>query len=1010
MGKIEFAQIKAIRPTFFFKNMARGISQVIEIDIDNPREESNASVLIRYQTQRTQRLIFGVKSGSGTYHFEIPDWEEPDEIIFELSFDGKLQDQYKTQWAPVRRWEILLIPYSHLNLHNTNLPDIITKEYQKNINKLIDLCHETSNLPEEAQFRYTIETSWPLINFIRNSSRTRIDKLVKLIKEGRIEVAALFGNQITHLASDEELIRSLYPAFRLKQLLGIPIQTAMLNHVSGLNWGLASALSKAGVRFFSQFVPSDAASEWDTKSVLPNGLPGVFNWETKTGAKLLFWLEDNTQSEFDIFNIEALDKYLNSLQSQDYPYNFVRRMVTSAGRDNAPPTKAFSDFVDKWNQEWAFPKFVLSTNSDFFKRVNANLPDDIKTQRGGLPGREFPYAATSSALELAVSRQAQNNLQTAEKYATIAALMANAPYPKNELRSAYEWLLLFNEQSWGSLHPFGAAHVAAVTDKKQHAHLAAAHAYNVAVNSLNKIVNEIDLKDDNYHLIVFNALSQKRTDVVRSNFASVPPTGLPLSKVSEEPTEQPFNCTTVLGRNIVTLPLELIEKGFDLIDCETGESVGYQVDELADPGDAVPDAANRFAFGQTNPVYLKSLTFIAQNVPSLGYKVYKIQPAEKSEDIRKKAEVSVKTLENRFYRIIVATNTGGIFSIYDKELEMDLVDGFSQYRLNQIFIRSTRRDHIHKLENVNIRREQRGSISTSLIITGSTHGCPQCVQEITIYNDIKKIDFSNRILKDATPLQEIYFAFPFQMRTPQVRYDAGLTDQTPVTDQFPDSQVDTHATQNWITFYNDEIGLTLSCIDAPVIRFGGLWANPVPAKFRLLSPLKSHKKPAPGELLKNAHLYSLAMSGNYQTGFSNVQVSDMLFRYSFTSYKGKPDDGHAHYFGISQNQPMETVFIKGAQTGQLPVSQNFVELSMPNAHLQALKMAEHGEELVARIREVCGKDSEIQLTIHLGEIESAAICDIVENNPQAIDVSNSNQVTFQLNAWDVITLKLKLKK
>lgn len=46
------------------------------------------------------------------------------------------------------------------------------------------------------------------------------------IKEGRVEVPALFANEITNLCGHEEIIRLIYPSFSLKQRYGITINLA----------------------------------------------------------------------------------------------------------------------------------------------------------------------------------------------------------------------------------------------------------------------------------------------------------------------------------------------------------------------------------------------------------------------------------------------------------------------------------------------------------------------------------------------------------------------------------------------------------------------------------------------------------------------------------------------------------------------------------------------------------------------------------------------------------------
>lgn len=1001
MGKIDFAKIEAIRPTFFFKSSSRGIVQLAEIVILNPREETNASVLIKFNGQKTQRMIFGVKNGSHAYPFDMPEVEDQTEITFDLSLEGKLQDATTMKWPSVRRWEIHLVQHTQHSLNFTSLTEDTLRDYHKFYNKLIDHCEATRNQSAATQFHYTIETAWPLIHFIRNSSRNRVEKLLKLIREGRIEVSALFGNQISEISSSEELIRLLYPVFRLKRVYDIPVDTAMLNQVSGLSWGLASVLADAGIEFFVPTLPGFN---------LPTEHPGAFYWEAISGQKILCWQPDRGSGQALTDDLSNLEVHLKHLESINYPYSAVRHAISGSMRQNAQSMRNLSQAVEAWNKTWAFPQLIFSTNKKFYQKIKREMPAEIPAFRGELPGAEQLAGVTSNARDLATARLTQAELVTAEKFAAILSVFAETPFPMAEITSAYEKLLRFNEPTWGSSQPFGPAHQAVVAEKKALAHSAASHAKSILARSLNKLADQIELIDDSYYLVVFNPTDRSRTDVVTSELIQESPTGLPScpeqdAKTGPLPVE--LKCTPVFDRDLVHLPEELVTKGFTIVDLSNGETVPYQIDDIKDPGDAVADAADRFALGQVNSLYLKKLTLIASGVPALGYKVYQIKSGSKTESTPKRAEVSVKTLENRFYRIIVATNTGGIFSIYDKELQQELVDGFAQHRLNQLFVKSVGRDNVHKLENVNIRREQRGSISMSLIISGSTQGCPQCIQEITIYNHVKRIDFTNRILKDATPLQEVYLAFPFTVKNPQIAYEGGLTVQQPIQDQLPGSRTDIHAVQNWVSFSDGETGIAWSSLDAPIVRFGDAWPTSLSSEYQLVTPRKAVKLPK--DKLPNAHLYSLLVTGNYKTGFSNVQVTDMLFRYSITSFKGTENDGQAQAFGQSQTHPLSPVFIKGPQSGLLKNRDSFLELDAENVVVQTLKKSETDNRLVVRLRETRGETTDCELKLNWKAIHSASLANILEETQRPLE-NTDHEIKLKVNAWEVVTVQIKFQE
>ncbi len=1012
MVKSDFAKIESVRPTIFFKFSPRGNNQIVDITLSNPRSEANASIIIKYLDQKTQRMIFGVKPGTADYKVEVPELPDNTDVTLDLSLDGKLQDQFKIKWPAVRRWEVHLVQFSHHNQNYTNLPTETQADYDRYFNLLIDYCEETANGPEESQFRYTIETTAPLLHFIRHHSRRRVDELIKYIKNGRIDVAALFGNVISELCSSEELIRLIYPVFRLKHLYEIPVKTAMLNNISGINWGLATILADAGIKYFSPtFRFDEQHPSWDEATVIPHGRPDIFYWESRNAQKVLCWAGDE-ESLYAQQPIPDLQTYLPKLEAQGYPFSVVRRLVTSAGRDNAPPTKAYCEAVQKWNKEWAFPKLVMSTNTRFFEKLATELPANIRTFKGGIPGSKLPIAVTSMAQEVALNRQNQNQLTTAEKFAAITSFVSDCQYPADDFRRAYEMLMAFDDQSWGQFHPFGPAQEVALAFKKQQAYYAAAQAHSILNTSLNKLADEINLSADAYHLVIFNSANFIRTDVAHVDFIPIPPTGLPLCEAksnAEKPEQfpQPLNFMTVKNREIVVLPPELVEKGFELIDLENQSQIPYQINEISEPGDAFEDAAHRYAFGYLNPLYRKKLIFIAKDVPALGYKVYKILPTEHQEVIPKRVESQVKTIENKFYRLIVATNTGGLFSLFDKELQRELVDNFSPYRVNQLFIHAIERDKIFKLENVNIRREQRGTISLSLIINGTMNGCPQCIQEITLYNDIKRIDFTNRILKDTTPLQELYFAFPFQLRNPKIQYENGFGALDPTKDLFPGCHPEVHALQNWLSLSDEEMTIAWTSYDAPIIRFGSL-PNGNLTNFEPLVNLK--KTASKTEELTNGQFYSLAMSSNYRTTFPNVQLSDMLFRFSLTSFKANSVGENTQQFGMMKSNPLQPIFIKGSQSGKLKVQESFITVAPANIKIITLKRAEFGTNFILRMLEMTGQETEAELTINFGKIQSVNRTNIVEENPQSLQITDSNKILIKLKPMEIVTLSLAIEK
>ena len=115
-----------------------------------------------------------------------------------------------------------------------------------------------------------------------------------------------------------------------------------------------------------------------------------------------------------------------------------------------------------------------------------------------------------------------------------------------------------------------------------------------------------------------------------------------------------------------------------------------------------------------------------------------------------------------------------------------------------------------------------GPVCQALEVSGTAHGHPLVRQTIRLYDGIKHVEFSTRLLKDVTPLLEGYLAFPFKVAQPAFRYEGVLAALEPVADFLPGGQSDALAVQNWVKVQGEDITVLWSPLDAPLVSLGGL--------------------------------------------------------------------------------------------------------------------------------------------------------------------------------------------
>ena len=598
----------------------------------------------------------------------------------------------------------------------------------------------------------------------------------------------------------------------------------------------------------------------------------------------------------------------------------------------------------------------------------------------------------------------------AEKFATCSALLSTTPYPSETLAEAYDSMLMYDEHTWGMAHPVGPAQDACWAQKAQFAHRALALAQDILVKSLNLIADQISFENDGIHLVVFNPLSFNNTNPVIIQFVPDSPCSHPMYWRYPAESEQDKNpillAGAAIGRDLFSLPADLIHKPFNIIDMTTGQTISHQIRRL-DSYSPHPYAANRYALSQVDPFSVDVLNysetqkyeilFTAEDVPPLGYKSYRIEvetipqsddtPSAKTDPSLTRLSIQSSTkisqpesepqLENQYYRIELDSETGSVTSILDKELGLELVDTAAIYKLNQIIARIPKSGQVFKPEAVTINNGDNGPVIKSMVIQSSCLGCPQIFQEVILHHGVKRIDFNTRILRDSYAPLEIINAFPFDSEQPDFLYEGNYSTIKPIQDQLPGTNTDSYTIQHWLIMKDKQRQITFSSTDAAVVYLGKMWSG---------SGSQAHLASLPQDVgrafirdpkgFEKGHIFSLMMMNNFRTNFQPVQTGDILFRYSITSTI--PTNKTNWQFGWQISQPIQPVIINGKQSGKLSPSESFLQIDQEDAHLLTLKAADDGDGVILRLAEVGGSSRTVSITTPHYLLKNAAMTNLIE--------------------------------
>ena len=1003
------ARISGVETTVFFVRAATGgLRQLYRVTVENPGDTFEGTIVAHGSGRDIATPLGRISHGSSRHEVEVPDPEQGGPLQLRLRHASGWSDEQTITVKPQRHWECHLVHGSHHDMGYSDIPSNVLREHASSLDRVIELCEETVGWEEDSRFHFVVEQAWSALYHLENRPPRTAQRMLRLMREGRVEVTALFANETSELCAHEEQARLLYPAFRLARLHGVAIRTAELNDIPGASWGLVSVLAGAGVRYFAPGIQDyfgwggrRVRPHWDEEQVLPRDALGAFWWEGADRSRVLFWYGGASIESLHLWTLEQaardLPPLLGALAAREYPCPCVRLKLLSGRRDNSPPDIRFSEIARDWNRRWAYPRLILSTNARFFSRFESMAGNTLRTLRGELTGTDYPIGATSRARELGVNRRTHDVLSQAEKLAAWAAVEGH-PYPAEALAEAYEAELVGDEHTGGMAHPAGPAQEACWSWKSERVWRGAALAHDVLVKSANVLADRLHIEARGYHVAVWNTLGHRRTDIVRLRAHPPEPASGPMHW--QEPaagTGEPRMLVhgRAAGRGLVNLPAELLENPFALVDVATGAPVPCQVVTLADYAAARPDAAEMWSLGHTDHVsagakshgraHLLELVFVATDVPPMGLRVYRIVPAAAWPAYPSVLHVGDHTLAGPFYRVEVNPETGALRSVVDAKTGREWVDREAPFGLNQLLARPAGSATARGAACSSIERGDIGPVLASLVVRGAAAGCPEIVQEITLYAGLGRIDLATRVLRDATPLLEHYVAFPLAIRSPSFRCETSGAVIRPVRDQLPGTNTDSYAVQHWVDVSDRAGGLAWASIDAPVVELAGLAPSSVSQAHHAVAPPGFGRPWLRDDAeLRRGHLYSFVMDNNFRTNFQASQVGDMLFRYSLATHGPGWNDIDSAKFGWEAATPLETTCIQGPQAGVLEPGASFCRIDGAAALLLAVKAAEDGDGLVIRLAETAGRAGIATLALPRITVARATAATIVEEDREEL--------------------------
>jgi hypothetical protein len=771
-----------------------------------------------------------LKKGDNQFLLTFPAVSDSETVALSAKINDNPSTSVSFTLVPPKKWEVFIVQHSHTDIGYTRPQSEILAEHMRFIDYALDYCDQTDALPDAAKFRWTCESAWVTQEYLNTRPASQIDRLMKRIEEGRIEVTAMLFNMAE--IADENIMVDFLKPLKLFKEYDIPVYTAMQNDVNGIAWCMPDYFKATGVKYLNMGIN-------ETRSIRPFDKPTCFWWESPAGERLLAYRSDHYMTgnfwglpEKEQFNEIRLLSYLSEMEKKNYPFDKIQVQFSGYFTDNAPPSTGACEIIKAWNEKYEYPKLKLALTKDFFEYVEKNHAGELPVYRNAWLDW-WSDGFGSSARETAEARKTQNLKQVDEGMFAMVQMMGGelSEDLQQKIWHISENALFYDEHTYGAAEsisqPFSINSMRQWLQKGAYSWEAMKQVTLLHEDALGRLQQYMK-KADFPVIYVVNSMGWNRSATIQ------------------------------LFIDYEILPSD---KAFSIIDLTSNKKIPVQ-----------------FSHGRREGAYWN---LEVGNVPALGFKALKIDVSEEKKQVTELAKnENTEVLENQYFRIAIDKQTGGINEFYDKELQENLYDAENPYFIGQP-VRETLESRNKMVPshstvfNVMVEPGVTGDVWKSIKVaadlegfTEGEEGEPQGIQwEIRLFNHSKKVEFTYQASKEIiTDPEALYVAFPFRLPGSRITFET-IGGSLTQGEQLPGSSSDWNVAQNFVSVKSPKGQIIMVSDEVPLWHFSDFNMG------------KFERHPQPGK----PWLYSWVMNNYWFTNFRAFQEGTVNWTYTITS-------------------------------------------------------------------------------------------------------------------------------
>ena len=760
-----------------------------------------------------------------------------------LTIESRGMNPYhaKITLRPVKKLVCYILPHSHTDIGYTEIQTAVQDKQVQNLVKGMEIAKKTSQYPVGSRFVWNVEVAWAADLYLNRMNDTQRKDFLEAVSRGEVALNGMYLNELTGLCRPEELSRLFKFSTELAKRTRISITSAMTSDVPGQTWGTVTAMAQAGIKYFST-APNyfdrigDILVQWENKPfywVSPSGQEKVLVWVPLKGYALSHTIGK--------LSPEFADQFATQLDTTKYPYDIAYLRWSGHG-DNAEPDPAICEFIRNWNSKYTYPRFIISSTSEAFSAFEQKFGSQLKRIKGDWT----PYwedGAGSSALETGMSRANSDRLSQAE---AIWAMKKPKGYPAAQFEEAWKNVLLYSEHTWGAW--------CSVTDPE------------------NKMTKEQWAIKRGYVLDADRQSNQLLDKGLTMNEKKSPGSDLDI-----------YNTNSWSRSEVIMIPDSLSLAG----DCVTGS-------------DGKPIPSQRLSTGEL-AVMVKSLS---------PYSARRLHLSAGKPFSAANIKIGKNSLDNGLISITIDPGTGAIASLKSVSAKnINLVNKSSGYGINDYaFLESDKINDIRKTDQVKITVKEKGPLVASLLIESEAPGCNKLLREARIFGGEDQVELVNVLDKKRAEInpkpgdwkfaqkggkESVNFAFPFMIHKGVIKMDVAYGVMQPEKEQIPSACKNWLTAGRWADVSNDDTGIELVTLDAPLFEVGGITAVMLGSQT---NPAIWRKHIEPTQTL-----FSWAINNHWGTNYRAYQQGLITFRYALRPHqKFRSSENSKYAIGLSQ--------------------------------------------------------------------------------------------------------------